>query len=393
MARQDYYETLGVERNADDAALKSAYRKLALRFHPDRNPDDAAAEQRFKDINEAYDILKDPQKRAAYDRFGHDAFDGGMGAGPAGAGFAGAGFADIFDEVFGDFMGGRRGGSANQRGADLRFDMSITLEEAFRGRKANVSVPAASPARPVRAAARSRFAPGHLRHLSRTRPGAGATGFLHRRAHLRHLWRRGDGDRESVRGLPRQWSGQEKPVAVGHHSGRRGGRDAHQAVGRGRGRRAGAAPGDLYIFLSIDEHPFFRRDGSTVFCEVPVSMTTAALGGAIEVPTLDGPPVRVTIAPGTQTGTRYRLRGKGMSQLRSSVRGDFHVDVVVETPVNLTQHQKQLLEEFSPRPEQVDQPEVGRVLRPLEVDLGRPARLNGTPRPAQSRSRPSSFEV
>lgn len=348
MARQDYYETLGVERNADDAALKSAYRKLALRFHPDRNPDDTAAEQRFKDINQAYDVLKDPQKRAAYDRFGHDAFEGGMGAGPAGAGFAGAGFADIFDEVFGDFMGGRRGGSGSQRGADLRFDMSITLEEAFRGRKANVSVPGSVS---CEACSGSGAQPGSHPVTCSTCRGRGRVraqqGFF------------------TVERTCSACGGQgmviENPCESCHGSGRiRKNRSLSVTIpagvedetrirlsGEGEAGVRGAPPGDLYIFLSIDEHPFFRRDGSTVFCEVPVSMTTAALGGAIEVPTLDGPPVRVTIAPGTQTGTRYRLRGKGMSQLRSSVRGDFHVDVVVETPVNLTQHQKQLLEEFS----------------------------------------------
>ncbi len=348
MARQDYYETLGVDRNADDAALKSAYRKLALRFHPDRNPDDTAAEQRFKDINEAYDILKDPQKRAAYDRFGHDAFDGGMGAGPAGAGFGGAGFADIFDEVFGDFMGGRRGGSASQRGADLRFDMSITLEEAFRGRKANVSVPGSitceacsgSGAQPgshpvtcgtCRGRGRVRAQQGFFT-VERTCATCGGAGMvIENPCEVCH----GSGRVRKNRSL-------SVTIPAGVEDGTR-----IRLSGEGEAGVRGAAPGDLYIFLSIDEHPFFRRDGSTVFCEVPVSMTTAALGGAIEVPTLDGPPVRVTIAPGTQTGTRYRLRGKGMSQLRSSVRGDFHVDVVVETPVNLTQHQKQLLEEFS----------------------------------------------
>lgn len=348
MARQDYYETLGVERNADDAALKSAYRKLALRFHPDRNPDDSAAEQRFKDINQAYDVLKDPQKRAAYDRFGHDAFEGGMGAGPAGAGFAGAGFADIFDEVFGDFMGGRRGGSGSQRGADLRFDMSITLEEAFRGRKANVSVPGSitceacsgSGAQPgshpvtcstCRGRGRVRAQQGFFT-VERTCAACGGQGMVI------------ENPCESCHGSGRIRKNRSLSVTIpaGVEDGTR-----IRLSGEGEAGVRGAPPGDLYIFLSIDEHPFFRRDGSTVFCEVPVSMTTAALGGAIEVPTLDGPPVRVTIAPGTQTGTRYRLRGKGMSQLRSSVRGDFHVDVVVETPVNLTQHQKQLLEEFS----------------------------------------------
>ncbi len=343
MARQDYYETLGVDRNADDAALKSAYRKLALRFHPDRNPDDTSAEQRFKDISEAYDVLKDPQKRAAYDRFGHDAFEGGMGGGPTGAGFA-----DIFDEVFGDFMGGRRGGSASQRGADLRFDMSITLEEAFRGRKATVSVPgsvncetcsgsgAQSGSHPVtcgtcRGRGRVRAQQGFFT-VERTCASCGGAGMVI------------ENPCESCHGSGRVRKNRSLSVTIpaGVEDGTR-----IRLSGEGEAGIRGAPSGDLYIFLSIDEHPFFGRDGSTVFCEVPVSMTTAALGGTIEVPTLDGPPVRVTIAPGTQTGTRYRLRGKGMSQLRSSVRGDFHVDVVVETPVNLTQHQKQLLEEFS----------------------------------------------
>ena len=349
MAKQDYYEALGVDRGADDAALKSAYRKLAMRYHPDRNPDDRSAEQRFKDINEAYDVLKDPQKRAAYDRFGHEAFDGGMGAGPAGAGFAGAGFADIFDEVFGDFMGGRRsGGSSSQRGADLRFDMSITLEEAFRGRKTTITVPgsvscetcsgtgAESGSHPVtcgtcRGRGRVRAQQGFFT-VERTCTACGGVGMVI------------ENPCASCHGSGRVRSNRSLDVTIpaGVEDGTR-----IRLSGQGEAGVRGAAPGDLYIFLSIEEHPFFRRDESTIRCEVPLSMTAAALGGNIEVPTLDGPPVRITIAPGTQTGTRYRLRGKGMSMLRSAARGDLHVDVVVETPVNLTARQKQLLEEFS----------------------------------------------
>ena len=348
MAKQDYYETLGVNRNSDEDALKSAYRKLAMKYHPDRNPDDTNAEHRFKQINEAYDVLKDPQKRAAYDRFGHEAFEGGMG-GAAGAGFGGAGFTDIFEEVFGDFMGGRRsGGSGNQRGADLRFDMKISLQEAFRGRKTTISVPgsvacgtcsgtgAASGSHPTtcttcRGRGRVRAQQGFFT-VERTCAACGGTGRVIEDPCIDC---HGSGRVRKNRSL-------SVTIPAGVEDGTR-----IRLAGEGEAGVRGAASGDLYIFLSIEDHPIFYRDGAAIQCEVPLPMTTAAMGGAIEVPTLDGPAVRVTIAPGTQTGTRYRLRGKGMSQLHSSARGDLYVDVKVETPVNLTARQKKLLEEFS----------------------------------------------
>ena len=353
MAKRDYYETLGVGRDADEDALKSAFRKLAMRHHPDRNPDDSAAEQRFKEVNEAYDILKDPQKRAAYDRFGHDAFEGGAGVGRPGAGgfegFAAGGFSDIFDEMFGEFMGGRRGGPGGaRRGADLRYDMAITLEEAFAGRRAEITVPAVVACEPCGGSGArpgSRPAPCQACHgrgrvrsqqgffsVERTCGACGGSG-------------RTIGDPcPSCAGAGR--TRREKSLSVAIPAGVEDGARIRLA-GEGEAGMRGAPAGDLYIFLSIEEHPIFSREGPDIWCRAPLPMTTAALGGQIEVPTLEGARARISIAPGTQSGTRYRLRGKGMSVLRSAARGDLYVEAAVETPVNLTPRQRGLLEEFA----------------------------------------------
>ncbi len=345
------YDILGVDRNASSDVIKKAYRKLAMKYHPDRNPDDPSAEAQFKELNEAYDVLKDSQKRAAYDRFGHEAFENGMGGGrPGGAGFEGfgAGFSDIFDEMFGDFMGGRRSGGGARRGADLRYNMNIGLEEAFKGRQTEIRIPstvncddcsgsgAKAGSQPVSCKAcqgrgRVRVQQGFFT-IERACSTCGGAGRVI------------ENPCGTCRGNGRIQK--EKTLSVNIPAGVEDGTRIRLA-GEGEAGGPSAPPGDLYIFLAIEEHPIFKRDGADIYCRVPLQMTTAALGGQIEVPTVEGARARITVNPGTQTGTQFRLRGKGMSVLRSPARGDLYVEAVVETPVSLTRKQKQILEEFA----------------------------------------------
>jgi molecular chaperone DnaJ len=348
MAKQDFYELLGVAKGAGAEDLKRAYRKLAMQWHPDRNPGDKAAEQKFKAINEAYDVLKDDQKRAAYDRFGHAAFEnGGRGAGPGDFGFA-TGFADIFDEMFGDFMGGRRGQQSATRGNDLRYNMEITLEEAFKGKQATVRVPtligcescsgtgAEAGSKPV--ACPTCHGHGRVRAqqgfftIERTCPSCHGGGRV-------------------IDNPCRVCSGQgrvrrEKNLAVSIPSGVEDG-NRIRLSGEGEAGVRGGASGDLYIFLSVKPHRFFQRDGANIQCRVPIDMATAALGGTIEVPAIDGTRAKLTVPAGAQTGRQFRIKGKGMSMLRSPSRGDMYIEVTVETPVNLTKRQQELLREFA----------------------------------------------
>ncbi len=345
MAKQDYYETLGVSRNARDADLKSAYRKLAMKFHPDRNPGDTTAEQRFKDISEAYDVLKDGQKRAAYDRFGHAAFENGGGPRSNGDFNFSAGFADIFDEMFGDFMGGRAGGAA--RGADLRYNMEISLEEAFAGRAAEIRVPSSvtcdSCAGTGAAEGSAPTACGTCKGRGRVRAQQGFF-TIERTCPTCH------GVGRVIEKPCRACAGggrvqQEKTLKVNIPSGVEDGTRIRLS-GEGEAGVRGAAPGDLYIFLSIKPHRLFHRNGADVLCRIPVPMTTATLGGSIEVPTIDGSRARITLPAGTQHNHQFRLKGKGMRVLRSNARGDMYAEVAVETPVNLTKRQEELLREF-----------------------------------------------
>jgi molecular chaperone DnaJ len=346
MAKTDYYELLGVERGATADDLKKAYRKMAMKYHPDRNPGDATAEQRFKELSEAYDVLKDDQKRAAYDRFGHAAFEGGPGAGRAqGFDFA-SGFADIFDEMFGEFMGGRRGQGAG-RGADQRYNLEITLEDAFQGKQAQIRVPTSGVCESCQGAGGERGSkPVACQHCSghgkvraqqgfftieRTCPVCGGAGRVIEKPC------RGCGGAGRVR--------REKTLQVSIPAGVEDGTRIRLA-GEGEAGLRGAPPGDLYIFLAIKPHRFFQREGANVFCRVPIPMTKAAMGGTIEVPTLDGARARVTVPPGTQTGHQFRLKSKGMSVLRSPARGDLYIQATVETPQNLTKRQQELLKEF-----------------------------------------------
>ncbi|MBH0237392.1 molecular chaperone DnaJ [Methylobrevis albus] len=348
--KRDFYEILGVERTATDAQLKSAFRKLAMQFHPDRNPGNAEAEAKFKELNEAYEILKEPQKRAAYDRFGHAAFENGGGRGP-GPGDFGASMADIFDDIFGDFMGGgRRGGGGRggrERGADLRYNLEITLEEAFGGKTVEIEVPTSIT---CTVCSGSGAKPGTSPVTCRTCGGIGkvraSQGFFTVERTCPTCQGRGETIADpcgNCGGTGR--TTQERTLSVNIPAGIEDGTRIRLA-GEGEAGLRGGPSGDLYIFLSLKPHEFFQRDGADLYCRVPISMTTAALGGSFEVPTVDGGKTRVKVAEGSQTGRQFRLKGRGMPVLRSPQTGDMYITVVVETPQNLTRRQRDLLEEF-----------------------------------------------
>lgn len=359
MAKRDYYEVLGVGKSADEKELKSAYRKLAKQYHPDANPGDKTAEAKFKEINEAYDVLKDPQKKAAYDRFGHQAFEGGMGGGrgPGGQGFGpefNSSMSDIFEDLFGDFMGGgsrgrrsSRGGSGAARGSDLRYNMEISLTEAFAGKTAQIRVPSSIGCESCGGTgAKSGSAP----KTCGTCGGQGAvrsqSGFFTVERTCPTCQGRGQVISDPCAACAGQGRvTRERTLSVNIPAGVEDGTRIRLANEGEAGVRGGPS-GDLYIFLSVRPHEFFQRDGADLFCKVPVSMTTAALGGEIEVPTIDGKKARVTIPEGTQTGKQFRLKGKGMPVLRSSQTGDMYIQVAVETPVNLSRRQRELMKEF-----------------------------------------------
>lgn len=352
---QCFYDVLGVTRDADDKAIKSAFRKLAMECHPDRNPGDTAAEQRFKEASAAYEVLSDAQKRAAYDRFGHAAFQNGHGGGANGfhgfgGGFNGAsGFADVFDDIFGEFMGGGRGGPRRTpgRGADLKYNLEINLKEAFAGKKATITVPGSVACETCDG--------------SGARPGSGPTtcgmcggagrvraqqGFFTIERTCPHCGGRG----QVISDPCTDCSGQgrvrrERTLAVEIPAGVADGTRI-RLPGEGEAGARGGPAGDLYIFISVRPHELFERDGADLYCTIPTPMTTAALGGEIEAPTICGGRVQIRIPEGAQTGKRFRLRGKGMSVLRRQVRGDMYVELLVETPVRLNARQKELLHEF-----------------------------------------------
>ena len=353
MAKQDFYEVLGASRDASADDLKKAYRKLAMQFHPDRNPGDKKAEARFKEVNEAYDVLKDAEKRAAYDRFGHAAFDGGGGPrpGPGGfGGFQGSGsFADMFDDIFGDLMGGRgRGGPGGPgRGADLQTRVELSLEEAFAGKKATLRVPTAIVCEACKGSgSEGAAAPqtcgscngaGKIRAqqgfflIERTCPTCGGTGKVVKDP-CKVCAGAGRVQRERTLNVD---------IPAGVEDGTR-----MRVSGAGEAGLRGAPPGDLYVNVMVRPHKLFQREGANLYCRVPLRMTSASLGGAIEVPTIEGGRAKVTINPGTQTGDQFRLRGKGMTQLNSATRGDLYIQVAVETPMNLTKKQQELLRAF-----------------------------------------------
>jgi molecular chaperone DnaJ len=347
MSQRDYYDILGVSRNASEQDIKKAFRRLAMKYHPDRNPDDAEALAKFKEAKEAHDVLTDARKRSAYDQFGHAGVSGQGGFGGGGPGdFAGGGFSDIFGDVFGDIFGSRAGGRRGGRGADLRYDLSLTLEEAVAGKDVKIRIPTTvechhcggTGAKP---GTRPKDCPtchgmGQVRmqqgffSIQQTCPECRGTGKVVEEA-CRHC--RGAGRLKEEKTL-------SVKVPAGVDTG-----DRIRLAGEGEPSERGGMPGDLYVQVVVEEHPIFKREDSHLFCEVPISFVTAALGGEMEVPTLNGKVV-LKVPPGTQTGKLFRMRGKGVKPVRGGPVGDLLCRVVVETPVNLTERQKELLREL-----------------------------------------------
>jgi molecular chaperone DnaJ len=348
MAKQDFYATLGVAREASGDDLKKAYRKLAMQYHPDRNPGDKQAEARFKEINEAYDILKDEQKRAAYDRYGHAAFENGGGPGGAGFGFTEGGIGDIFEQMFGDFMGNRRGGRGPRAGNDIRTQVEISLTDAFAGIKSTLRVPSRVACEACKGTGSEKGAAGS--ETCATCQGAGKVRAQQGFFIVERTCLTCGGAGRTIRNPCRVCQGagtvqRERSLQVQIPAGVEEGTRI-RVGGEGEAGGPGAPPGDLYVHVAIKPHPIFQRDGAIVFCRVPLRMAQAALGADIEVPTIDGAMTRVKIPAGTQTGDQFRLRGKGFSVLRSAQRGDMLIQVQVETPQNLNRKQRELLEEF-----------------------------------------------
>jgi len=358
MAKRDYYDILGVAKGASADEIKKGYRKKAKELHPDRNADNPKAEAQFKEANEAYEVLKDGDKKAAYDRYGHAAFEGGMGGGGGrpGGGFGGgqgdfgSAFSDVFDDLFGDFMGqrgGQGGGRRAARGADLRYNLQVTLEEAFSGLQKSINVPtsvqcdscngsgAEGGAEPTTCPTCSGMGKVRAQQgfftVERTCPTCSGMGQIVKNPCNTC---RGAGRTEKERSL-------SVNIPAGVETGTR-----IRLAGEGEAGMRGGPSGDLYIFIEVAEHDLFEREGPNLFCRVPVSMSAAALGGNIEVPTIDGGRGRVQIPAGSQSGRQMRLRGKGMPPLRGGGVGDMIIELAVETPVNLTSKQKELLKEF-----------------------------------------------
>ncbi len=352
----DFYTTLGVSKSASEDDLKKAYRKLAMQYHPDKNHGNAEAEKKFKAINEAYDVLKDPQKRAAYDRFGHDAFNGGMGGGAGGGGgfsgfSAGGSFSDIFEDLFSEFTGRRGGGGQAQssaaRGSDLRYNLDIELEDAFKGRQQTIKVTTSASCESCDGSGAQKGSAPETCHSCNGRGTVRAQqGFFT----VERSCGTCQGTGKIIKNPCKTCAGsgrtrREKSLSVSIPAGVEEGTRIRLAGEGEAGFRSGPA-GDLYIFLSIKPHRIFKRDGANIYCGVPIPFSTATLGGHIEVPTIDGGRVKVTVPEGTQTGHQFRLKGKGMSVLRSQARGDMYIEVAVETPVNLSKKQRELLKEF-----------------------------------------------
>ena len=359
MAKRDFYETLGITREASAEEIKKAYRKKAKELHPDRNSDNPRAEAQFKEINEAYEVLKDEQKKAAYDRFGHAAFEGGMGARPGagGAGFRGgangdfaSAFSDVFDDLFGDIMGARGAqgrARAAARGNDLRYNLRISLEEAHQGLQKTIQVPTAVACGTCKGTGAEG---GSEPQTCPTCSGIGKVRAQQGFFTVERTCPTCNGLGQTIKNPCKTCHGagrveKEKTLSVNIPAGVETGTRIRLA-GEGEAGMRGGPSGDLYIFIEVKEHPIFVRDGADLHCRVPVSMATAALGGDIEVPTIDGGRARVKIPEGSQTGRQMRLRGKGMPMLRSKDVGEMFIELAVETPVNLTSRQKELLREF-----------------------------------------------
>ena len=353
MAKEDYYETLNCSRNASTDELKKAYRKKAKELHPDRNSDNPKAEEQFKAVNEAYDILRDPEKRSAYDRFGHAAFEGGTsnsGFRASGqTGDFGSAFSDVFEDLFGDFMGSssRKNSQRASRGSDLRYNLNISLADAYKGKKTIINVPSAVTCDacsgigseggveatncPTCAGIGKVRAQQGFFTVERTCPTCAGKGKIIKNPCKNCL---GQGRVEKERKL-------NVTIPAGVETGTR-----IRLANEGEAGLRGGPNGDLYIFIEVSNHQIFEREAQNLFCRIPISMTTAALGGDLEAPTLDGGKSRVKVPSGVQSGKRLRLKGKGMPSLRGNSFGDLYVELEVETPVNLTSKQKKLLMEF-----------------------------------------------
>ncbi|MEA5445830.1 molecular chaperone DnaJ [Gammaproteobacteria bacterium AB-CW1] len=351
MSKRDYYEVLGVEKDASEADIKKAYRRLAMKYHPDRNPGDEEAENSFKEVKEAYEALSDPQKRAAYDQFGHAGAEAGFGgAGGPGGGFGGAeAFSDIFGDVFGDIFGGggRRGGGRRVfRGADLRYRLTIDLEQAVQGDTVQITVPTA---RHCDTCDGSGAEPGSQPETCDTCGGMGQVRMQQGFFSVQQTCPACGGDGKLVRNPCKACGGRgrvrdEKKLSVRIPEGVDEG-DRIRLSGEGEAGENGGPPGDLYVEVHVRPHPIFRREGNDLICDVPINFSTAALGGQVEVPTLDGR-VSLKIPAETQSGKLFRLRGKGVKPVRGGPRGDLMCRVMVETPVKLSKRQKELLKEF-----------------------------------------------
>lgn len=369
----DYYDILGIQKGASADEIKKAYRKKAMKLHPDTNKE-KGAEEKFKELNEAYDVLKDDQKRATYDRYGKDAFQGGMGGGAGRGGFSdfgfgtggAAGFSDIFEEMFGDMMGGRgRGGAAGgtgrggaARGSDLQYSLDITLEEAFKGSEKTIRIPTwescetcgGDGAKPGTSAKQCKGCNGIGRvraqqgffTVERACPTCGGAGSV---IEEKCTSCAGQGRMRTSKTL-------KVNIPAGIEEGRR-----IRLSGEGEAGLKGGPSGDLYVLVGIKPHKFYQREGANLYCRVPVAMTTAALGGEVNVPTIEGGRAEVKIPAGTQTGQQFRLKNKGMSMLQSAARGDAYIEIFVETPVNLSPKQKDLLKEFGGKDPSKNSPE------------------------------------
>jgi molecular chaperone DnaJ len=348
LAKRDYYEVLGVNRDASEEDIKKAYRKLAMKWHPDRNPDNPKAEEHFKEAKEAYEVLTDAQKRPAYDQFGHAGVDPSAAAG-AGAGFGQgqAGFGDIFSDIFGEIFGGARGGRSNVfRGADLRYNMEIALEQAAHGFETKIRIPTLAECATCKG---SGAKPGTQPVTCATCRGAGQVRVSQGPFSMAQTCPRCHGTGKTIANPCATCSGagrvkHQKTLSVKIPAGVDEG-DRVRLTGEGEAGVNGGPPGDLYVQVHLKPHPVFQRDHDDLHCEMPVSFTTAALGGEIQIPTLDGS-ARIKVPTETQSGKTFRLRGKGIKGVRSQQPGDLFCHVVVETPINLTARQRELLQEF-----------------------------------------------